>query len=64
MTCGTQPLRHLARSAALAAQPQARAAAALLLGDRLPGLASPAEEAPAIGPAPPTPDPGRSDWRR
>ena len=40
------------RAAVLAAPPEARAAATALLGDRLPGLASPAGEAPAIGPAP------------
>jgi D-alanyl-D-alanine carboxypeptidase/D-alanyl-D-alanine-endopeptidase (penicillin-binding protein 4) len=40
------------RAAVLAAPPAARSAAAALLGERLPGLASPAVDAPTIGPAP------------
>jgi D-alanyl-D-alanine carboxypeptidase/D-alanyl-D-alanine-endopeptidase (penicillin-binding protein 4) len=40
------------RAAVLAAPPASRAAAAALLGDRLPGLAAPAAAATTIGPAP------------
>jgi D-alanyl-D-alanine carboxypeptidase/D-alanyl-D-alanine-endopeptidase (penicillin-binding protein 4) len=44
------------RAAVAGAPPATREAAAALLGERLPGLAGPASEAPAIGPAP---EPGR-----
>jgi len=40
------------REAAAAASPPVRAAVAALVGEKLPGLAGPAADAPAIGPAP------------
>ncbi len=45
------------QGAAEGAAPEIRAAAAALVGDALPGLAGPAAEAPAIGPAEPRPAP-------
>jgi serine-type D-Ala-D-Ala carboxypeptidase/endopeptidase (penicillin-binding protein 4) len=46
-------IEGLLRTAVVTAPPATRAAAASLLGDRLPGLAGAAAEAPAMGPAPP-----------